>query len=153
MKELSEMTDEELNRAVAVEIMGWRWINGDRLSMFVSPEFIEHNKEIGVTFKTSTEPESDNWDSHRVPDCCTSIASAFQVVEHLRQQWFAEDPNETNFWKIVDCCENGWRVDIKYGHHDGDIPIAEGIDKSLPRAICLASLAAVRAGKGEVESR
>lgn len=76
------------------------------------------------------------------PDYCGNISDAFTVVEKLRVEWFEANPDETYFWKFTDCCEHGWRVDIEFGHHDGDAEIADAVNESLPKAICLAALKA-----------
>lgn len=67
-----------------------------------------------------------------------TVSAAFDVVRYLRNHWLKQNPDETQYFQIVDCCEHGWRVEIKLGHHDGDIPISSAVDQSLPKAICLA---------------
>lgn len=80
------------------------------------------------------------WDN---PDYCGNIEDAFKVVEKLRTKWLAENPQETQYFRISDCCQYGWQVQINLGHHDGDILIAHANGQSLPLAICLAAKAAL----------
>jgi hypothetical protein len=77
------------------------------------------------------------------PDYCTNTNEAFHFVEFCRVKWLNENPDETQFWRLTDCCSHGWRVDIEWGHHDGDIPVADAVDTSLAKAICLAGLSAL----------
>lgn len=70
----------------------------------------------------------------------TDITAAWEVAEHLRAEWLQLDAHETCFWQFIDCASSGWRVDICWGHHDGDQELHSVSDASLPRAICKAAL-------------
>ena len=71
MKEISEMTNEELNYAVAVEVMGW------------SKESNEHGQKI------YTNADGYEYVGNWLPT--THIFSAWQVVERMRKdKWWYE---------------------------------------------------------------
>lgn len=75
-----------------------------------------------------------------VPEYATDLEAVMEVVDRLRGIWFERDDTETLFFHIMDCCEHGWRVDVEWGHHDGDIPIEHAVGKTLAEAlakICL----------------
>jgi hypothetical protein len=72
------------------------------------------------------------------------------MLECFRKKWRTGD-NEEKFWQIVDCQEYGWRVDIMWSHHDGDVPWQQGhTAPTLELAICLAI--AVYQGSEEVDA-
>jgi hypothetical protein len=75
-----------------------------------------------------------------LPKYSTSLSAAFQLVEHLRQKWFKEDPDETMFYQFVDCIEDGWRVDILRRGDAGCVLVTEAKAPTLQRAICEAAL-------------
>lgn len=98
----------------------------------------------GVTYGPCTDCGAEiSWLGHRIPDYTTDLNATLKVVEHCRKLWKEQNPHETQLFKFTDCCEHGWRVDIEWGHHDGDIPVAFATDDSLPKAICLAIIAAM----------
>lgn len=79
------------------------------------------------------------------PPYSTSIAAAWQVVERLKADWNQKGDDEPLVWSFLDCGESGWRVEINWLHHDGDIQIESAVAESLPLAICDAALAWVQA--------
>jgi hypothetical protein len=125
MKELSEMTDRELDCCVAAEVMDWR-----NLSLAY------------VTIKGwgGHDPARSSRGVQPVPAYSSDIAAAFTIVDKLMESNFMVSVNashESGCWCVV-YPPSGSPIDSAYA----DTPA---------KAICLASLAAVRAGKGEVE--
>jgi hypothetical protein len=123
MKELSEMTDRELDRTVALEVM--RWHRGG----------IYYCDEMGNTLDVEIvdwKPSENIAQAWRVVDrflerdsgCLFSVGAPHEIFSSPRCQ----------FWEAM-------------------IYRSSGYADSPAKAICLASLAAVRAGKGEVGSR
>ena len=66
MKTISEMTDEELNNAVAVEVMGWH----EQYERGYRAEWVGEHERDGE--------DVENWNPS------TDIKQAFQVVEKMR---------------------------------------------------------------------
>lgn len=144
LKELSEMTDREIDAAVAVDVMGWErqsesWYDGEGIeaTRFISPEGIEE-----TCYGWGDDCAYD--ELCIVPDFSTDIAVAFTVVEHFTKQGLSFVLDFYSDYGDDHRC--GWSIAI-----DG-VALAQ-FEESPAKAICLASLAAVRAGKGEVESR
>lgn len=76
-------------------------------------------------------------------DYANSLDAVARAVEYCRKLWLEQDAQRTQYFRFTDVCDLGWRVDIDWPHHDGEISIAVGRDESLSRAICLAILKAM----------
>ena len=79
------------------------------------------------------------------PDYTTDLNAVAKAVEHCRKLWLEQDALRTQYFRFTDVCDLGWRVDIDWPHHDGEISVAIARDQSLPKAICLAIIAALDA--------
>jgi hypothetical protein len=112
------MTDDELNAAVAVEVMGWTWRPA---ISYAKPE-----GWVDAEMKTWARPES--WGP------ATNIVDAFEMVGRMPGQWSLD--------RVLDT----WSVRYKGGGGQGlpHRPIVAVAGAFLPRAICEAALAAVR---------
>lgn len=129
MKPIEEMTGLELREAVAVGVMGWRlttlipgglwWFDGKRPVASV-----------------------DDPDHEGPPAYESSIEAAFQVVEKMREKGWCIDfcgwPGQK--WEVQIESDEPESLDIDFG------PLSFcTADNSLPLAICIAALRAVRA--------
>jgi hypothetical protein len=127
---------QKLNALIAEHIFGWRWYpNGDGMRFFRSPNVFSYG---GYWSERDAEPTymSD------LPAYSIDIAAAMQVVEWLRTREQGEA--EPDFWRLIDCGKEGWRVEVLWDHHDGEIPSASACAETLPLAICRAILKLVR---------
>ena len=114
MKTISEMTDEELNNAVAVEVMGWEY--GDH---FITGA----NSYRIVGRKTTTYTKANNW----YPT--TDYNQVFQVVEKM--DYFAVRRHKAGgYWRCICVYQDGLSIGAE--------------SASAPRAICEAAVMAVR---------
>lgn len=83
---IHEMSDHDLNMAVAERVMGWRWVTDSTgyNSYFYSPAMIEWSlkqREPGTPGKTGNPHPSA---TTSVPDYAHDIPAAWSVVEQLR---------------------------------------------------------------------
>jgi hypothetical protein len=126
------MDDElqELNLKIARELFGMD------LEYVVGPGYAGYIDKRNLKLPFVNNENMSNW---LVPDYCRHLVSAFLVVEAMRERWRTDDQEE-EFWQFVDCQECGWRVDVMYSHHDGDICFASASDEKLETAICKAAL-------------
>lgn len=109
-----KMSDRELDKAVAVKVMGWK-----------PPE-----TKRSVTW---LHPSGYGADESGIPAYSTNIFAAFTVVEHLRQEG----------WRFrCGDLKNGWTVEF-YGWKDMEFSKAEGEAFTLQRAICIAALKSI----------
>lgn len=67
------------------------------------------------------------------------LEDAWLIVEHLRRREMGA--SEPLWWKFTDCGARGWRVEMWWAHHDGDIPSHEAVAPTLAGAICAVALA------------
>lgn len=111
------MTDQELNEAVAVKVMGWRRVERD--STVLGSVAYQKPGESFARWPTS------------LPSFATDISAAMEVVEKMRMGELEWSLNSAN---------GRWSAELWRGQM---VEIASGIHESLPRAICLAALAAV----------
>ena len=116
----ADMTDTELDAAVAVEVMVWEWrqiVGGDS-----QPQFAWFNP-------ATTSHTHRNWSP------TTDIAAAFEAVERMRELGHMfigrHHDTKTQEWRCI-----FWQE----GYGQGTKKVCD----SLPRAICEAALAAVR---------
>ena len=132
MVEVKEMSDEELNIAIAVEVMGWK--EGR------DPESGSTNgRYILRTFKGVTLIYANPVNRQYQPS--TDIATAWQVMEHLRTQgWTYEIGGEV---------DENFRVELwRWNKTKGDVwgylnPMAVW-NRVLTRCICECALLAIR---------
>lgn len=113
------MTDDELNAAIWVEVMGW-----------LAPD-----EEDGTTWARDIkghwfEEVDGPW------KFATDIAAAFEVVERMRSAHWDD--------VVLEASTDGWRVSFTGLFGVDNRFFAD----SLPRAICEAALAAVREAGG-----
>jgi hypothetical protein len=105
------MTNEEINKRVAVEVMGWRefpYLMDEGTVMYCAPDLPAHVSSIRPLLKYST-----------------SIADAMMVVEKIGKAFKLERDRAGKWWGYVD--DDRW-----YASGNEDTPSA---------AICLAALA------------
>ncbi len=123
MKAPSDMTDRELDVAVAVEVMGWKrgepWGNGN------GPWIINGKVDDFVSWNTT-------------PRYSTDIAAAWEVLAKFPS---VEQRIECVLIWRDDERQAGWYCRIGEHHN------APAYAATAPRAICLAALAAVRGRK------
>ena len=114
---IGDMTDDELNAAAAVEVMGWSHDATGIGSFFVPGHGHIHDAD---------------WSP------ATDIAAAFKVIERMREKFWLDisTPHQWREWYEVEV--HKWNA---YDHQ------AKVKSESLPRAICEAALQAVRASK------
>lgn len=154
----------DLNAMVAEKIMGWRWVkfgpkNGSPLTAIVPPIHMYNNPHRQQPSDALAE-RYDDWDMlswndehgryHRGLFLYSSdIADAYSVVEAMRELdfWFSCSFKSGIFEN--DQHRAGWRVRfrcVRAGIRGDHTAVSE----SLPHAICLAALSAVRAEGKEV---
>lgn len=115
--ETSSLTDDELNAAIATEVMGWaphRW-----------------RPETHWSSGYQRSPcGADYWDP------ATDYGDAFEVVERMR---------ENGVWVTFSASppDGQWVVNLEGASMLGKAPIARIFADTLPRAICEAALKAV----------
>lgn len=80
-----------------------------------------------------------------VPFYSSNWIDAGKVIERMRQIWRTDDSEEF-YWQFTDCQEYGWRVDIMYSHHDGDVAVHTAIFESLALAVCVTALEFAESG-------
>lgn len=44
----------------------------------------------------------------------------FQFIADCQRKWRTDDDEEF-YWVFTDCQEAGWRADVMFSHHDGDM--------------------------------
>ena len=109
------MSSEELDRAIATEVMGWQ----DHPSFAFALD-VPGSDEPAYRYKESWSPSTD-------------ISHAWEVVEKMRERrWQFNRHPESDQWQAIVNCR---------ALRDTKSACVE----TLPRAICLAALAAVRA--------
>lgn len=102
---------------------------------------VKCGEDVGIPLQVNDEPLRST--KYYVPDYANELNATMEVVNALRKKWFERDDTETMFFRINDCCEHGWRVDVEWGHHDGDIPVEHAVGNTLSEAlanICLAMI-------------
>ena len=125
MKTISEMTDEELNNAVAVEVMGW-YEQYDALAWEWA--YWSTEKDAEVAENTDFDFYLNEWNP------CEDIRQAWQVVEKMRSMG----------WSYVVGDEAG----IYYCKFINLYITCSDEANTQQRAICQAALDAVRNKKG-----
>jgi len=123
MTEISEMTNEELNNAVAVEVMGW---------------------------EASIEPKHNCW-GNNIPKQCYAIIGGgkqeWSPTVFISQAWEVVDKMKGNAWHIfVETLDNDKRW-VAYFSSSDDTVVVEAWHESAPRAICEVALNAIRENK------
>lgn len=140
MKTISEMTNEELNEALAVEVMGWN--KGCILGGY--PDYYCWSDEINEEkyhWSWMEEIENEKEKYNAVMECSewqptTDLNQAFEVLEKYINKdntRIQTDTLEGNFWEV--------RI-FRYGEESGYL--GRAVEKSLALAICEAALQAVR---------
>lgn len=74
--------------------------------------------------------------NQQIPHYSTSIADAWTLVEKT----FHTGGEEPYALRIFGPLDDGYKVELIWCHHDGDIPLAEFICDTAPEAICKAFL-------------
>lgn len=129
MSDIADMTNRELNIAIAVEVMGW---DKEKVDVVIH-DISDLNNIKSYSGLTRAEAVTfDDTDSSFVPT--RNIAQAWKVVERMRNTgwlWFAEWDHRDPWcmFRQDDFGTDGWIACRA---------------KTLPRAICEAALAAVR---------
>lgn len=129
------MSDLELRRAVAVEVMGWELRKRCRrvFNPVMGGEVIGmEGREDCMQYITSAAPAYE-----------TSIESAWEVVERMREL----EPG----WRFGLVCYGGMQCKAEwFGHADPEQNYGqrhgEALAPTAPEAICRAALAAIREG-------
>lgn len=133
------MTDRELDAEVAEKIMRWTWWNFMGGESFLVPDYIAdhfaNHPAIGwragklesVVLFADLFPM--DYGHVKLPRFATEIGSAMEVVEKMRQCGFG----------ILICdAAGGWDVEMD----KDELTVADVTAETLPKAICLAALAA-----------
>lgn len=130
------MTNDELNAAVAVEVMGYRWYRHVALThevVLAKPSAYFDDPNVFVP-ATDSRP-GDERDSGSAPPYATDIAHAWSVVEKMRAEGYGVSiesiGTDPDWWCFI---STGVDAFGKSGEH-----------ANPARAICLAALSAVRA--------
>jgi hypothetical protein len=132
VKEPSEMTDEELSEAVALEVMGW-----SKSQLHINPSSMITRGGAGYRY---WKKSNGKWGA--APRFAVTQKQAFKVIEKLRERVCLL------LRTVHDQSEHRWVVEL-WGLHSTQYE-SHGIKAYaawLPRAICLVALQAVRAGK------
>lgn len=144
------MTDQEIVRAAAERIMGWRYWrfeeNGPSRFDGSFPVFSQwnHSPDVATCFVHHAEDESDRWWNP-----LTSIADAWMLVEKLRDQGLNcvtgnnAHAKVQNFAAFVDAV---WSLGKRINSvpEDGDVALRGwSISETARRAITIAALRAV----------
>ena len=130
---IEKLTNEELNK-LAHEAMGECWHQAN----------VADNGEIGRCVKCDKNLQFTAYPPQLFYS--TELTDAFKLIDFARAKWRTDD-NEETFWQMTDCQEYGWRVDVMWSHHDGDVSIFEANGETLPIAIVKAFISTF--GKGE----
>ena len=136
----------ELDALVAERVIGWQWMQWDRLEGI--PE--DHQGRF-LALAGQPEAHAANMDlplaKHAlmsVPYYSTDIDAAWHVVEAMRARWAEQDNakrGEPDAWQFQDFADEGWGASVIWLHHDGPIDMVIDIAPTLPLAICRAALA------------
>jgi hypothetical protein len=123
------MTDAEIIRTIAEKVMGWMPVH-ERYAPHCGCSMVYDQREetlgkrfIGPACGVTLHVEHDRWNP------LTSISDAFMVVEKMREFGWAFCLGEG-----AEC----WEVGFARGYQE-----AEGDALTIPRAICLAAIAAI----------
>jgi hypothetical protein len=122
----------------AEDVMGWPvFLVGmpDRPPEYGNTYIVVYEGDL---YAVRNESRSELWEPWRDP------RAYMEIVEHCRELWRTDDPEEL-YWQFVDCQECGWRVDVMWSHHDGDVDLYSASAETLGEAVMLAALQAVRA--------
>ena len=164
MKPISEMTNEELDKAIAVEVIGWEvklrycsnsnecgyweeteeyieWLKKDDIKEYEYQQKLINDRIIVrklCRVEHITKDCYEPFTKYTIVESFTeSIADAWKVIERMR---------ELRWW--YDICaygEDETMVQFGYMDEEPEEDFAENaFNKSAPRAICEAALAAVR---------
>lgn len=128
------MTDEEIDREIAVKAMGWKLLDRKAFGWGDGPP-------VYATIPKNAEPGEYSSPTYQGFYPSSDIAAAFKVVEKMRK-------DEDVYRITIDTFEGGWCCEIEFQNND---PVGKvyGEDKSLPRAICLAALKASEGGRDD----
>lgn len=137
VEEKCQLADEALNVWLSENICGWRTFRPSEVKYASSHQQENYGWDQGLhILPKDKRPRTHMIDSKPLPDFCNSITYTFQLLDILRKQWYTRNPNEADYITMTDCGEYGWRVDILWAHHDGDIPESRAVNLNLSRAIC-----------------
>jgi hypothetical protein len=123
---------------VAKSVMGWHRNEYARDENNAYPSFAASDNNIVVCM--SRFDGCRDWHPWRDP------RAYMEIVEHCRKLWRTDNPEEL-YWQFVDCQEYGWRVDVMWSHHDGDVDAYSASAEMLGEAVMLAALQTVRTQK------
>ena len=80
------------------------------------------------------------------PHYSTDDAAALEVLEAMQKRWYGEAGGDADlYWQLRDCYPHGWRADIIWAHHDGDIPVNSESGATLADAITAAAIRTIEA--------
>ena len=135
MTTIADMTDAELDVAVAREVMGWTE------PLHVTADCEKRRGGRTRYWLIGTPPICTICNGRNLPRFSTDIAAAFEVVEAMRGRGY--------WWEMRCPCQRGDDRHIARFEMDADVAgpytFAAARHASLPRAICKAALEAVRA--------
>ena len=140
--------NDELNKWILENIFNYKWYR-------VSDEVVKGSPHLANTKYLCGDNEASKYLAHNyyvpsngseildgtvlIHDFCGNIKDAFRLVEKMQKLWRERKNNDEGiYWQFIDCEEYGWRVEISWAHHDGDISLASAAEKTLPLAICVA---------------
>jgi hypothetical protein len=126
----------ELDRRVALEVMGWEFVPAE---VNDGTRVVERMRELGWEFALYLHPDEEfAHEADELPEYSSDIAAAFRVVERMRD--LGLDAELRSF------VGEGWEVRFQPPHRvPGRNPQAWHGTASLPLAVCRAALAALEA--------
>jgi hypothetical protein len=107
-------------------------VPGMLLDAWVERFIFRHEVRTGIVYSPTKRREVQIYD--RMIDSGWVDVRAFSngaaennmLVEHMRACWLREySEGETFYWEMIDCARHGWRVNVQFPHHDGEVRIAE----------------------------
>jgi hypothetical protein len=134
---MSELTDRELDLAIAEKVMGWEWRQFQPRYSNEWRRVLFESHIVNPDFPQWTGEEMEITVSSMIPGYSTNLLAAFDVVENLRGKGFGF---------LIGTRAGGWIVRIVIELDMQELEYKGNAD-TLPRAICLAALKSVEETK------
>lgn len=130
------MTDLEINKTIHEKVMGgcWHEMKGGRIRP------AKCIKDCGLIVPIAVFQQIGQ--SGINPQYTSDLNAVYRALDKVRMGFREQNPNEVEFFVMTDCGEYGWLVDVKWGHHDGDVDMHVARNVSLSRALAEAVLKA-----------
>jgi hypothetical protein len=143
VKDVAELTIDELREAVAVALFGWSIDRHGDLASVISPP---PANGVDDDDRSGEYIVKDGWlDDIGIPDYPRDIAAAFSVVEKMHGEGAAFSMTYMRGIFIPDAHKYGWSVGAV---GIGKFPHMWMYGESLPETICRVAIKAVRAAGG-----